>query len=170
DKLDLNSNSLATLSDTAFRGLTKLTWLNLQYNALKSLPPRVFDSLTKLTILYLQDNQLETSLPPRVFDSLTKLTNLELQRIQLEGISQPVFGKLTAVARLYLTYNQLKSLPPRVFDSLTKLTILYLHSNQLESTLLSILYLSDFIKNNAEKVKRLLSGSEYRSEPDGVTC
>uniref|UniRef100_S4RTY1 Variable lymphocyte receptor B cassette n=1 Tax=Petromyzon marinus TaxID=7757 RepID=S4RTY1_PETMA len=167
--LDLNSNSLATLSDTAFRGLTKLTWLNLQYNALSTQPTNPASRFCSIWRLYLNDNQLK-SLPPRVFDSLTKLTILYLQDNQLESFPQAAGGRIDGAVRLYLTYNQLKSLPPRVFDSLTKLTILYLHSNQLESTLLSILYLSDFIKNNAEKVKRLLSGSEYRSEPDGVTC
>nr|AIO08139.1 variable lymphocyte receptor C [Petromyzon marinus] len=73
EKLDFNSNSLATLFDTAFRGLTKLTWLNLEYNQLQTLPSGVFDQLTELGTLGLQSNQLE-SLPLGVFDSLTQLT------------------------------------------------------------------------------------------------
>uniref|UniRef100_S4RTU6 VLRA n=1 Tax=Petromyzon marinus TaxID=7757 RepID=S4RTU6_PETMA len=164
-KLDLNSNSLATLSDTAFRGLTKLTWLNLQYNALQTLPSGETQTVCSIWRLYLNDNQLK-SLPPRVFDSLTKLTILYLQDNQLESFPQAVDAYHSLIWWLYLTTNQLKSLPPRVFDSLTKLETITLTSNAWNCSSCGILYLSEWIGAHGPPVK---STDGKLTAPDDVT-
>nr|AGJ51143.1 variable lymphocyte receptor C [Petromyzon marinus] len=147
EKLELSSTGLATLSDTAFRGLTKLTWLNLQYNALQTLPPGVFDQLRELKDLYLQYNQLK-SLPTGVFDGLTKLTWLNLNTNQLQSIPAGAFDKLTNLQTLNLQLNQLQSAPDGAFDSLTKVEMLQLHNNPWDCECASIIYFVNWLKKN----------------------
>nr|AGU68317.1 third variable lymphocyte receptor [Eptatretus stoutii] len=143
-KLDLKYNSLSKLDPTAFHGLNKLTNLDLNYNELQTLPAGVFDQLVELDELYLLQNQLK-SLPEGVFDKLTKLT------------------------RLNLDYNQLKSLPSGVFDKLSKLKMIVLTGNDWDCKSCDILYLSQWIRVNSEKVKQYTDG-KYFADPDGVTC
>nr|AIO11811.1 variable lymphocyte receptor type A [Petromyzon marinus] len=168
EKLDFQSTGLATLSDTAFRGLTKLMWLNLQYNQLQTLPVGVFDHLTELKNLYLTYNQLK-SLPPGVFDRLSKLTWLNLGGNQMQSIPAGVFNKLTNLDRMELSTNQLQSVPHGAFDRLGKIQTIVLRTNPWDCSNCTILYLSDWIGQNANKVKRL-AGTEHVEEPDGVTC
>nr|AIO11807.1 variable lymphocyte receptor type A [Petromyzon marinus] len=192
EKLDLRSTGLTTLSDTAFRGLTKLTWLNLRYNRLqeipdrlfstvtklerleldnnqiKSLPAGLFDQLVELKQLYLQFNQLK-SLPPNVFDRLTKLTMLQLNTNQLQSIPADAFDKLTNLQTLSLSTNQLQSVPHGAFDRLGKLQTIVLRNNPWDCSRCEVLYLSDWIQKNADKVKAG-SGNDLFPDPDGVTC
>nr|AIO11780.1 variable lymphocyte receptor type A [Petromyzon marinus] len=168
EKLDLRYNGFTRLPSDAFKGLTALTWLSVSNNQIASLPAGLFDQLVELKQLYLYQNQLK-SLPPAVFDSLTQLTWLDLRENQLQSIPEGIFDKLTNLDKLYLNDNRLQSVPHGAFDRL-KLQSIFLYGNPWDCSNCTILYLSDFIKNNAEKVKRLLSGSEYRPEPDGVTC
>nr|AIO11782.1 variable lymphocyte receptor type A [Petromyzon marinus] len=166
--LNFQYNSLVQLSSNAFQGLTKLTWLALEYNQLQSLPPGVFDHLTELKNLYLAGNQLK-SLPSGVFDSLTKLTWLNLQQNQLQSIPEGIFNKLASLQTLYLSNNQLQSVPHGAFDRLTNLQTILLYANQWDCSNCTILYFSDWIRNNADKVKGG-SGSNLYADPDGVTC
>nr|AIO11824.1 variable lymphocyte receptor type A [Petromyzon marinus] len=190
--LSFQYNSLVQLSSNAFQGLTKLTWLALDGNQIESLPAGLFDQLAELKQLYLQTNQLKslpatlfdrltsleklylaqnqlTSLPPGVFDRLTKLTTLSLSTNQLQSIPAGVFDKLTNLNRLELSTNQLQSVPHGAFDRLRSLKDIFLRTNPWDCSNCTILYLSEFINNNANKVKRY-TGTEYVEEPDGVTC
>nr|AGU68289.1 third variable lymphocyte receptor [Eptatretus stoutii] len=189
-KLNLQYNSLSSLSPTAFHNLNKLTFLSLgtnqlqslpvgvfdhlvlldklvlTSNKLKSLPPRVFDSLTKLTYLSLNDNKLQ-SLPHGVFDKLTELKELSLQYNQLERLPNGVFDKLTQLGTLYLNDNQLRSVPDKAFDKLSKLQSIILADNDWDCASCDILYLSQWIRENGDIVKD--SSGSY-TDPDGVTC
>nr|AGU68263.1 third variable lymphocyte receptor [Eptatretus stoutii] len=141
-KLDLKYNSLSKLSPTAFHNLKELTYLNLYDNQLQTLPPGVFDQLVELDELYLSRNQLKY-LPSKIFDSLTKLTIL------------------------WLNNNKLQRLPDGVFDKLSKLETIFLHNNDWDCKSCDILYLSQWIRGNGEKIKT--SNAGY-TDPDGVTC
>nr|AGU68304.1 third variable lymphocyte receptor [Eptatretus stoutii] len=165
-KLDLKYNSLSKLDPTAFHGLNKLTILNLRGNELQTLPPGVFDHLVELDTLGLNNNQLK-SLPPRVFDSLTKLTYLSLGSNQLQRLPEGVFDKLTELKTLNLDTNQLRNVPHGAFDTLSSLNILYLNNNDWDCKSCDILYLSQWIRENPQKVKT--SGGRVE-DPDGVTC
>nr|AGU68283.1 third variable lymphocyte receptor [Eptatretus stoutii] len=140
-KLDLKYNSLSKLSPTVFHHLSKLTYLSLGENQLQTLPVGVFDHLVSLDKLVLNQNQLK-SLPPRVFDNLAKLTRLELGS------------------------NQLRSVPDKAFDKLSKLETIILADNDWDCESCDILYLSQWIKENGERVKDL----SLNTDPDGVTC
>nr|AIO11783.1 variable lymphocyte receptor type A [Petromyzon marinus] len=167
--LDLKYNAFTQLSSNAFQGLTKLTFLNLEYNQLQTLSAGVFDDLTELGTLGLAQNQL-TSLPPGVFDSLTKLTYLGLSQNQLQSIPKGAFDKLTNLQTLDLEQNQLQSVPHGAFDSLGKLETITLDTNNWDCSNCTILYLSDWIGQNANKVKMDLGSGNFQTDPDGVTC
>nr|AIO11823.1 variable lymphocyte receptor type A [Petromyzon marinus] len=166
--LDLKYNAFTQLPFNAFQGLTKLTFLNLDYNQLQTLSAGVFDDLTELGTLGLANNQL-ASLPPGVFDRLSKLTWLNLNTNQLQSIPAGAFDKLTNLQTLSLSTNQLQSVPHGAFDPLRSLKNIVLRINPWDCSNCTILYLSDWIRENANKVKRL-AGGEYVEEPDGVTC
>nr|AIO11802.1 variable lymphocyte receptor type A [Petromyzon marinus] len=166
EKLDLHSTGLATLSDATFRGLTKLTWLNLQLNALQTLPVGVFDGLSELDRLSLQLNQLK-SLPPGVFDKLTELTVLWLNDNQLQSVPHGAFDRLTNLQTLYLQQNELQSVPNGAFNALSKLETITLTSNAWNCSSCGILYLSEWIGAHGPTVK---STDGKLTAPDGVTC
>nr|AGU68306.1 third variable lymphocyte receptor [Eptatretus stoutii] len=165
-KLNLEYNSLSNLPSKAFHHLSKLTYLTLNYNELQTLPPGVFDHLVALGTLNLNNNQLK-SLPPGIFDKLTKLTRLDLDRNQLERLPNGVFDKLTNLKELWLRNNQLRSVPDKAFDKLSKLEMIVLTGNDWDCKSCDILYLSQWIRGNGEKIKT--SNAGY-TDPDGVTC
>nr|AGU68274.1 third variable lymphocyte receptor [Eptatretus stoutii] len=191
-KLNLQYNSLSKLSPTAFHGLSKLTYLSLTQNKLQTLPAGIFKELKNLETLWVTDNKLQAlpvgvfdhlvlldklvlsdnqlkSLPPGIFDKLTKLTRLDLDRNQLERLPNGVFDKLTQLGTLYLQINQLRSVPDKAFDKFSKLETIFLTGNPWDCKSCDILYLSQWIRVNSEKVKYYASG-RYQPDPDGVTC
>nr|AGU68313.1 third variable lymphocyte receptor [Eptatretus stoutii] len=165
-ELNLEYNSLSKLSPTAFQSLTTLRQIYLSNNQLQTLPPGVFDHLVTLETLGLSNNQLK-SLPPGVFDSLTKLTYLTLSQNQLQRLPKGVFDKLTSLKELRLNNNQLRSVPDKAFDKFSKLENIFLTGNHWDCKSCDILYLSQWIRDNGNKVK--ISNTNM-DDPDGVTC
>nr|AGU68282.1 third variable lymphocyte receptor [Eptatretus stoutii] len=165
-KLDLKYNSLSKLSPKAFHHLSKLTYLSLGENQLQTLPPGVFDHLVALDRLHLNSNQLK-SLPPKIFDNLSKLKELYLEGNKLQSLPHGVFDKLTELKELSLYNNQLRSVPDKAFDKLSKLETIILADNDWDCESCDILYLSQWIRENPQKVKT--SGGRVE-DPDGVTC
>nr|AGU68276.1 third variable lymphocyte receptor [Eptatretus stoutii] len=165
-KLNLQYNSLSKLSPTAFHGLNKLTFLDLGYNELQTLSEGVFDQLVNLNKLYLQYNELK-SLPRGIFDKLTKLTFLQLTENKLHFLPHGVFDQLTELKTLNLEINQLRSVPDKAFDKLSKLETIILADNDWDCESCDILYLSQWIRDNGNKVKISNTNTD---DPDGVTC
>nr|AGU68272.1 third variable lymphocyte receptor [Eptatretus stoutii] len=189
-KLDLKYNSLSKLSPKAFHHLSKLTYLTLSTNQLQTLPAGIFKELKNLETLWVTDNELQAlpigvfdhlvnldrlrlddnqlkSLPPGVFDHLTKLTYLGLGENQLQSLPHGVFDKLTNLKELWLRNNQLRSVPDKAFDKLSKLETITLDTNHWDCESCDILYLSQWIRDNGNKVK--ISNTNM-DDPDGVTC
>nr|AGU68256.1 third variable lymphocyte receptor [Eptatretus stoutii] len=169
DKLVLNQNQLKSLPPKIFDSLTKLTWLNLERNKLQSLPNGVFHNLPLLKELHLNNNQLRR-VPEGVFDKLTQLGTLYLNDNQLKSLPDGVFDKLSQLQKLYLHENQLRSVPDKAFEKLSKLETITLYANDWDCESCDILYLSQWIRVNAEKVKNFLTGQNDLPDPDGVTC
>ena len=130
--LDLSSESIRSLQDGDFDGLTGLTSLDLSSNTLLNLPADIFTDLDRLTELHMNNNLL-SSLPTGIFDNLTNLTDLNLASNFLSSLSADVFSDLAALETLRLNDNDLSSLPSGIFSNLDNLQNLYLNDNSLSS-------------------------------------
>ena len=131
-RLDLSSESIASLKAGDFDGLTALKELDLSNNSLSSLSAGIFDRLTALKELDLSNNSL-SSLSAGIFDRLTALKELDLSNNSLSSLSAGIFDGLTALEGLNLGNNSLSSLTADIFSKLTKLEFLYLDNNDLSS-------------------------------------
>ncbi len=131
-RLDLSTESIASLQPGDFAGLTALQRLDLDNNDLEALPANIFDGLPALLILGLGDNDLE-ALPATIFVGLTALQELDLSANSLSSLDANIFVGLTALQRLDFGDNDLEALPANIFDGLPALLILGLGDNDLEA-------------------------------------
>ena len=128
--LDLSSESIDSLKNGDFSGLTGLTRLYLNSNDLTELPEDLFSDLSSLENLRLNSNDL-TQLPGGLFESLVNLQDLELDDNQLLGFQTGQFTGLSKLKTLWLSSNQLADLPSQVFAGLHDLRLLLLRENRL---------------------------------------
>ena len=131
-RLDLSTESIASLQPGDFAGLTALQRLDLDNNDLEALPANIFDGLPALLILGLDDNDLE-ALPATIFVGLTALQELDLSANSLSSLDATIFVGLPALLILGLGDNDLEALPANIFVGLTALQELDLSANSLSS-------------------------------------
>ena len=99
--LDLQDQSISTLSPGDFDGLIRLQLLNLSGNDLGALPSGLFDPLSSLRSLSLHDNRL-ASLPADLFDQLHLLDDLTLHGNQLTALPDGMFDDLSRFHEVHL--------------------------------------------------------------------
>uniref|UniRef100_A0A2C9L8X1 TIR domain-containing protein n=1 Tax=Biomphalaria glabrata TaxID=6526 RepID=A0A2C9L8X1_BIOGL len=75
--INLSSNELTTLENSAFNHLINLIQLNIEYNKLTRIEPRAFDGLQSLKMLALSFNSLQFNGASISIDSFKPLRNLE---------------------------------------------------------------------------------------------
>ena len=102
--LDLGSNTLSSLPDGVFSGLSSMSRLNLSYNSLGSLSANTFSELSALTGLDLGNNKL-SSLPADIFSGLSSMNWLSLSSNQLSSLPAGIFSGLSSLNSLYLGDN-----------------------------------------------------------------
>nr|AGU68281.1 third variable lymphocyte receptor [Eptatretus stoutii] len=163
NKMSVTCNGLKNVPNDIQKDAKKL---DLKYNSLSKLDPTAFHGLNKLTILYLRGNKLQT-LPAGVFSHLVELDRLDLNFNQLKSLPPKIFDKLTELKTLRLDDNQLRSVPDKAFDKLSKLETIILADNDWDCESCDILYLSQWIRDNGNKVKISNTNTD---DPDGVTC
>ncbi|XP_071144068.1 insulin-like growth factor-binding protein complex acid labile subunit [Mytilus edulis] len=130
--LYLHLNSITSIEENGFKGLTSLQTLYLSGNGITSIEPNVFEGLTSLQFLYLNDNSI-TSIEENGFEGLTSLQELSLSGNSITSIEENVFEGLTSIQKLYLSGNGITSIEPNVFEGLTSLQLLYLYDNSITS-------------------------------------
>ena len=126
--LDLRNQSIATLQENDFSGLSSLSILRLVRNSLQTLPDRVFSDLSSLERLELGRNDLRT-LPDNVFSDLSSLQTLRLESNQLSQLPDRVFSDLSNLQTLNLKNNTLSALPDSLFYGLSSLRNLDVSGN-----------------------------------------
>ena len=129
----LADNSLSSLPEDIFDGLTGLETLTLDGNSLTALETDLFDPLDdSLTTLTLRDNSL-TALHADIFDGLDGLANLDLsENSSLTTLPAAVFADLdVSLTTLFIRSNGLTALPANIFVGLTGLQRLDLSCNAL---------------------------------------
>ncbi|KJE93758.1 tyrosine-protein kinase transforming protein Fes [Capsaspora owczarzaki ATCC 30864] len=108
--LYLASNSITSISTSAFTGLTALTELDLRNNQITSISANTFAGLPALNVLALSDNQITS-------------------------ISAAAFTSLSALHALILNSNPFTTLPPGLFKGLPNGLILSFYSSQFFQSL-----------------------------------
>ena len=142
--LYLYNNSLTTLPDNVFAGLSNLEKLYLgpydsfsstnpvrdfwrvvrirDTNPLRNISSDAFKGLSKLQ--HLSDRKAPTgertksptSLPEDVFDGLSNLVGLDLYGNKLTSLPENIFDGLSNLRSLWLQHNELTCLPKGIFD------------------------------------------------------
>ena len=130
ETLFLNNNTLRTLPEGLFRGLTNLRVLGLSANLLSSLPEEVFSDLSNLEDLDFNNNVFRT-LPENAFSALGNLKFLSMHGNSLSALSEGVFRGTSGLVHLDLSANLLKLLPEGIFHGLNSLRTLRLENNSL---------------------------------------
>ena len=130
--LELIENNIAQVSETAFRGLYKLTGLLLSKNKIELLQGNVFHDLLRLSYLNLSRNRI-VSISPAVFNGLGKLMFLSISYNRLTYLDESLFKGLSNLTDLYLSYNFLKLVTSELL-TLPQLNFLDLSNNPLNLT------------------------------------
>ncbi|XP_062120985.1 LOW QUALITY PROTEIN: leucine-rich repeat-containing G-protein coupled receptor 5 [Drosophila sulfurigaster albostrigata] len=149
--LDFRANPLSTITNGAFRGMTKLRKLilsdvrtlrnfpeleachaleilKLDRAGIQDVPAKLCRQTPRLKSLELKTNSLK-SIPN--LNSCRDLRLLDLSSNQIESLQgRPFFG-LKQLHDLLLSYNRIKSLPQDAFQGIPKLQLLDLEGNEI---------------------------------------
>ena len=130
--LYLGNNIIKHLESDVFSGLVNLKNLSLEGNKLQYLHPDTFLALPNLQGLYLSKIaglQIPTD---RKFIKSHSLKHLDISGCSVSSVSVETFAKVSALERLDLSYNNLKSLDVNILKVLPELSVLYLFGNPLQ--------------------------------------
>ncbi|PSN45021.1 hypothetical protein C0J52_24515 [Blattella germanica] len=132
-KLYIEDNSLTSLADRAFVGLTSLQILNASSNLLVALPPELFQSTRDIKEIYLQNNSISV-LAPGLLEGLDQLLVLDLSANELTSnwVNRDTFSGLVRLVVLNLSHNDITRIDSHVFQDLYSLQILNLEENNIE--------------------------------------
>ncbi|XP_069510540.1 chondroadherin-like protein isoform X2 [Ambystoma mexicanum] len=129
-KLDIRGNNIKVIPSEAFFPIPYLTHLNLQKCGIETLEEGAFRGLGRLTYLNLGSNAIAFILQ-ETFDGLTSLKQLVLEKNRLEEISPGAFSQLGFLNLLDLGDNFLVYLPDMVFQGLQQIKWIRISHNML---------------------------------------
>jgi Leucine-rich repeat (LRR) protein len=127
--IDLSENSLITLRNGMFTGLSNLEELNLSLAKLKYVDSDIFSNLRSLKILNLGWNSL-ISFDETTLSNLVNLQSLLLFNNNIKNLSSNIFSSVGQLKELHLGDNELSNLDENIFTNLLNLVILDLSGNQ----------------------------------------
>ncbi|CRK99841.1 CLUMA_CG013144, isoform A [Clunio marinus] len=129
--ISTENNRIKEIDANVFKGLSKLSELNLNCNQFEKLENDMFAPLSSLSHLRLNNNSIK-QIEENTFNGLGKLTFLELDRNQLDKIERHVFLPLSSLSGLSLAYNKINQFDENAFNGLNNLEFLILNHNKLE--------------------------------------
>jgi hypothetical protein len=132
ERLDLTFNRIELLEVGAFSGLINLKHVELSINGLKYLHPDVFSALPNLIHLSLSYNSGLIIPTDSHFINSHSLRRLDISACRVSSVSVETFAEVTALERLDLRVNNLKSVDVNILKALPKLLALYLYGNPLQ--------------------------------------
>lgn len=129
----VTENQITAVAAGAFSKLRRLAYLNMASNRIKRLQNSAFDGLDSLQVLILTKNGLE-EIEPEAFKNLKQLTMLYLYRNALTDFKSGALAGLENLKDLNLAYNKLSKVEKDTFSDLPKtLDFLHLDNNEIES-------------------------------------
>ena len=130
--LDLAYNGLERLDAGFFTGLINLQIVVLAKNKLQFLHPDTFVGLSNLRSLYLSSNTGLKIPTDRHFIYSSSLKRLDISGWNVSSVSNAAFANISALERLGLSYNNLRSVDINILKALRKLSAMYLYGNPLQ--------------------------------------
>ncbi|XP_063902124.1 leucine-rich repeat-containing protein 15-like isoform X3 [Zophobas morio] len=129
--LNLAHNSIRSVDNEVFAGLTSLLTLELQGNQLTTVDRQYFVGLEMLSYLNLNGNDIRSI--RGAFDIMAELKKLDLSKNLLSVLDLSRLGPHNKLEFLRLDRNRLSDIPPNLFSELKALTFLDLSENFLVS-------------------------------------
>nr|XP_039252706.1 leucine-rich repeat-containing protein 15-like [Styela clava] len=130
ERIDLSVNLITDISQQAFAGLTKLTYLKLDNNRITGIQSGTFSILAaSLQFLSIQNNQL-ASIDIGQFNGLKNLETLNLKDNRISHIDGSAFFSLNSINELYLDGILIREFTNNMFDGLENLEILSISNNE----------------------------------------
>ncbi|XP_063408226.1 leucine-rich repeat-containing G-protein coupled receptor 4-like [Mytilus trossulus] len=126
-RLDLARNSIISIEQNAFVGLSSLQILYLAGNSITSIDDNAFKGLSSLQILDLSRNSI-TSIEGIAIEGLASLEELDLSHNSITSIAENAFEGLTSLQQLYLNDKSITSIDTNVFAGITSLQNLNVNS------------------------------------------
>jgi hypothetical protein len=130
--LYLGYNRIEHLGSDIFDGLVNLKFIDIQGNKLHYLHPDAFVSSPKLQHVYLSNNANISIPTDRHFINSRSLKELDISGCNISSVSVETFGNVSALERLSLAYNHLRTLNISILNLLPRLSSLYLIGNPLQ--------------------------------------
>jgi hypothetical protein len=130
--LNFQYNKIKHLEVDVFSGLINLIQIDLRSNKLQYLHPDTFAGVPNLDYIDLADNldlQIQTD---RHFINSHSLSRLSISNCSVSSVSVETFANVTALERLDLRDNNLRSVDINILKALPKLSALYLSANPLQ--------------------------------------
>ena len=155
--IELISNKIRNLDNSAFVNLTSLVLLALSENKLLEIQNELFQTLHNLQELYLDHNNILT-LGIDVFSNLAYLKILHLHNNEITSLSDGLFNFNSRLQALTLSENRLSVLPERIFETLGQLEVLEMFGNNLQeinSDLLNFNLRLNFVTISANRISNL---------------
>ncbi|XP_021350944.1 leucine-rich repeats and immunoglobulin-like domains protein 2 [Mizuhopecten yessoensis] len=131
--LDLTNNRLTSITRGSFSELNNLRSLYLSDNHISNIEDGAFRDLQSLELLELNNNAISWTIEDMngAFTGLTALTKLGLENNKIKSIAQNAFSGLSQVVRLNLLNNPITSIQRDALRVMTQLSQLSFNSSSL---------------------------------------
>ncbi|XP_067417092.1 matrix-remodeling-associated protein 5 [Emydura macquarii macquarii] len=120
ERINLGFNSIQSISENSFAGLTKLELLMIHGNDIQNIPNGALKDLMSLQVFKISYNKLKV-LTGQTLQGLSSLMRLHMDHNRIEFIHPNAFNGLTSLRLLHLEGNLLQQLHPNTFSTFTVL-------------------------------------------------
>ncbi|XP_074069720.1 matrix-remodeling-associated protein 5 [Macrotis lagotis] len=118
ERINLGFNSIQSISENSFAGLTKLELLMIHGNDIPSIPNGALKDLISLQVFKFSYNKLRV-ITAQTLWGLSSLMRLHIDHNKIEFIHPQAFNGLTSLRLLHLEGNLLHQLHPSTFSTFT---------------------------------------------------
>ncbi|XP_019380676.1 PREDICTED: matrix-remodeling-associated protein 5 [Gavialis gangeticus] len=141
--------------------------INFGFNSIQSISENSFSGLTKLELLMIHGNDIQ-NIPNGALKDLVSLQVFKISYNKLKVITGQTLQGLSSLMRLHMDHNRIEFIHPYAFNGLTSLRLLHLEGNliqQLHPSTFSTFIVFDYFKLST--IRHLyLSENAIRTLPD----
>ncbi|NXA36059.1 MXRA5 protein, partial [Eudromia elegans] len=143
--------------------------INLGFNSIQSIYENSFAGLTKLELLMIHGNDIQ-NIPNGALKDLVSLQVFKISYNKLKVITSQTLQGLSSLIRLHMDHNRIEFIHPNAFNGLTSLRLVHLEGNllqQLHPNTFSTFMVLDYFKLST--VRHLyLSENAINTLPEGM--